>query len=69
VAVPPGFSVPTFKAVQFCVQSLFEYTPTFMVVIVPLRGTVWYALSSPAVITVRSIPAIATAIMVPAEYF
>ena len=40
VAVPPGFMVPTFRAVTVCVQALSEYTPKFTAVIVPLKGTV-----------------------------
>lgn len=40
LAVPPGFRVPTFRAVAVCVQALSEYTPKFTAFIVPFRGTV-----------------------------
>jgi len=40
VAVLPGLRVPTFRAVQVCVQALSEYMPKFTAVIVPFRGTV-----------------------------
>ena len=58
-----------FKDVRFCVQPLSEYTPTFTVVIVPLNGTVWFALSNPRVVTVRSIPTATRAIIVPMPSF
>ena len=39
VPVPPELMVPTFKAVQACVQALSEYMAKFTAVIVPFRGT------------------------------
>ena len=40
VALLPGLSVPTFRAVAGCVHPLSEYTPRFTAVIVPLMGRV-----------------------------
>ena len=40
VAVPPGLRVPTFRAEQVWVEALSVYTPRFIAVIVPFRGTV-----------------------------
>ena len=69
VVVPPGFRVPTFRAVQGVVHPLSVYTPTFTPAIVPFNGTVSEALSAPRVVTVSRAPAIVRAIIVPDESF
>jgi hypothetical protein len=58
VAVPPGFRVPTSKVVTVWVQSLSEYNPKLIVLIVPLsiapfRGMVLFVLRTAAVVRVR----------------
>jgi hypothetical protein len=63
VAVPPGLRTPEFKAVTGCVQALSEYIPKFTAVIEPLRGTVWLELRSAAVVAVRAIAVIMSAII------
>jgi len=65
VKVPPGLSVPAFIEVQGMVQPLSVYTPTFTPAIVPLRGTLWDAVSAAKVVTVNSTPTIEIAIIAP----
>ena len=63
VVVPPGFIVPLFRVVAGIVQALSVYTPRFTAAIVPLYGTVWFAVSAARVVTVRNIPIVARAII------
>lgn len=44
--------------VQFCVQPLSVYTPRFIAVIVPFKGTAWDVVSAARVVTVRAIPTV-----------
>ena len=55
--------------VRFCVQALFEYTPTFTAVTVPDDGIAWFTLNKPAVVTVRNVAIAMMAITAPMEIF
>lgn len=61
MAVLPGLMAPTFRDVAGVVHPLSVYTPRFTAFIVPFRGTVWFALRTAAVVTVRASPVIASA--------
>jgi hypothetical protein len=64
----PGATVPQLIDVRLWVQEGSEYTPTFTAVtMVPLEGSIWYVLIAPRVVTVRSIPATAMAIIAPID--
>ncbi len=54
---------PTFSDVAGIVHSLLVYTPRFTAFIVPLKGTVWFALRIAAVVTVRASPVTRSAII------
>jgi hypothetical protein len=51
------------------VQALSEYMPRFTAVIDPFRGTFWLALSTAAVVTVRSNAPIVIAIIATLDSF
>ena len=63
MAVAPGFRVPTFRDVTVWVHALSEYTPRFIAVMDPFKGTIWLVLRTAAVVAVSAMAAMTSAII------